>query len=174
MTKVNGFQCKAISTRSSILDIADVPDPPLITIFGKVIFNLMQATVILFNLIAIYGRSYLNGCFGLLTKIKNGSGTSFTMRIFCMVFSYKCSLFNILSIDEVPMLHIFSFWRYQAKCIVKSLFRQLMTSESVRFIVDHPLKQWPTGKKWGEDRKTKNWISREWKELFRWNKKPFP
>ena len=37
MTKVKGFQCKAIPTKSSILDIADVPDPPLTTIFGKVI-----------------------------------------------------------------------------------------------------------------------------------------
>ena len=60
VTKVNGFQCKAISTKSSILDIADVPDPPLITIFIKVIFSLTQATVILFNLITIYGRRYLN------------------------------------------------------------------------------------------------------------------
>ena len=60
-TKVNGFQCKAIAIKSSILDIAGIPDPPLITIFGKVTFSLMQATVISFNLIAIYGRSYLYG-----------------------------------------------------------------------------------------------------------------
>ena len=59
-TKVNGFQYKAIATNSSILNIAGVPDPPLITIFGKVTFNLMQAAVILFNLIAIYGRSCLS------------------------------------------------------------------------------------------------------------------
>ena len=30
--KVNGFQCKAIVTKSSILDIAGVPYPPLIRI----------------------------------------------------------------------------------------------------------------------------------------------
>ena len=59
-TKVNGFQRKAVATKSFILDIADVPDPPLITIFGKVTFNLTQVTVILFNLIAIYGRRYLS------------------------------------------------------------------------------------------------------------------
>ena len=60
-SEVNGFQCKTIATKSSILDIADVLDPPLTSIFGKVIFNLTQATnVILFNLIAIYGRSYLS------------------------------------------------------------------------------------------------------------------
>ena len=58
MIKVNGFQGEATTTKSSILDTADVPDPPLITIFGKVTFDLMQAAVISFNLIAIYGRSY--------------------------------------------------------------------------------------------------------------------
>ena len=50
-TKVGGFLCKAVSAKSSILDIADVPDPSLITKFGKVTFNLTQATIILFNLI---------------------------------------------------------------------------------------------------------------------------
>ena len=53
--KVNGFQCKAIAIKSSILDIAGISDPLLITIFGKVIFSLMQVTVVLFNLMAIYG-----------------------------------------------------------------------------------------------------------------------
>ena len=46
--KINSFHCKAIATRRSILDIVRVPDPPppppplLITIFGKVTFNLTQ------------------------------------------------------------------------------------------------------------------------------------
>ena len=56
--KVNQCQCKAASTKSSILDVADVPDPPLISIFGKVTFNL---AVILFSLIAVYRRSDLYG-----------------------------------------------------------------------------------------------------------------
>ena len=59
-TKVKGCQCKDIETRNSTLDISGVPDTPLITIFGKVIFNLTQATVVSFNLIAIYGRSYVH------------------------------------------------------------------------------------------------------------------
>ena len=57
-TKVNGFQCKAIATKSSILHITEVPDPLLITIFGKVIFNVTQETIISFNLIAIYEISF--------------------------------------------------------------------------------------------------------------------
>ena len=40
--KVNSFQCKAIATKRSVLDIARVPDPPLITTFGKVTFDLTQ------------------------------------------------------------------------------------------------------------------------------------
>ena len=53
-TEVNGFQCKAIATKRSVLDIAGIPDPLRIITFGKVIFRLMQVTVILFNLMAIY------------------------------------------------------------------------------------------------------------------------
>ena len=57
--KVNCFYCKAIATKSSILDTAGVSHSSLITIFGKITFNLTQATVTLFNLIAIYGGSFL-------------------------------------------------------------------------------------------------------------------
>ena len=70
-TKVNGFQCKAIAINSSILDIADAPDPPLITIIGKVTFNLTQANVTLFNLIAVYGRSYLYGNYEIIFLPEN-------------------------------------------------------------------------------------------------------
>ena len=44
---------------------------------------------------------------------------------------------------------------------------------TLRLIFDHPLKQWPAGRKRGKDRNTKNWISQDGKELFRWNKKYF-
>ena len=71
------------------------------------------------------------------------------------------------------MSHLFFFSRYQTKCVIEFLFRQLMTSWTLRFIFDHPLKQWPTGRKRGKDRNTKIWISSERKELFRWNKKHF-
>ena len=50
-----------------MLNIVDIPYPPLITIFSKVIFNLTQATVILFNLIAIYGRSYLDDNYEIIS-----------------------------------------------------------------------------------------------------------
>ena len=37
--------------------------------------------------------------------------------------------------------------------------------------MDQPIKQWLTGEKREEDKNTNIWISREQKELFRWNKK---
>ena len=75
--------------------------------------------------------------------------------------------------DKVSMSHILFFSKYQTKCVIKFLFRQLMTSKVFRFFLDQPLKQWLTEKERGEDKNTKNWISQERKELFRWNKKHF-
>ena len=52
--------------------------------------------------------------------------------------------------DKVSMSHLISFLRYQTKCIIKFLFRQLMTSKTLRFILDQALKQWLTWRKRGE------------------------
>ena len=51
--RVKGSHYKAITTRSFVGDIAGIPNPPLITTFGKLIFNLMQKIVVSLNLIAI-------------------------------------------------------------------------------------------------------------------------
>ena len=75
--------------------------------------------------------------------------------------------------DKVLMSYLFSFSRYQTKCVIKFLFRQLMTSQILGFIFDQSLKQWLTGGNRGEDRNTKILISQERKELFRLNKKHF-
>ena len=48
------------------------------------------------------------------------------------------------------MSQLISFSRYQAKCVIKFLFRQLMTSENLRFIFDQPPKLWLTGRKRGK------------------------
>ena len=57
--------------------------------------------------------------------------------------------------DKVSTSYLFSFLRYQTKCGTKFLFRQLMTSETLRFILEQPLKQWLIGRKRVEDRITK-------------------
>ena len=97
----------------------------------------------------------------------------FLLCIYCMTFLQKCSLSDTPYMDKVSMSNLFSFSTYQTKCVAKLLFRQLMTSWTLRFIFDHPRKQWPTGRKRGKDRNRKNQISREWKEFSRWNKKHF-
>ena len=48
-----------------------------------------------------------------------------------------------------------------------------MVSQTLRFILDQSLKQGLAGRKRGEDENTTIWISREQKELSRWNKKRF-
>ena len=58
--------------------------------------------------------------------------------------------------------------------IIKLLFRQMMTSKTLRFFLNQPLNELLTGKKRGEDENTEIWISPEQTELFRWNKKHFP
>ena len=65
------------------------------------------------------------------------------------------------------MPYLFSFSGYQTKCVIRFLFRQLTTSQTLRFIFDHPPKQWLTVRKRGKERNTKNRISREPEELFR-------
>ena len=57
------------------------------------------------------------------------------------------------------MSHFISFSRYQTKCGIKFLFRQLMMSKTLRFFLNQLLKQWLTGAKRGEDENTKMLIS---------------
>ena len=57
---------KAFIVKGSTLDNPDVPDLPMVTTFDKVIFSLMQTTVISFNLIAIYGERYLYGNYEII------------------------------------------------------------------------------------------------------------
>ena len=57
--------------------------------------------------------------------------------------------------NEVSMPYLFFFLRYQTKYVIKFLFRQLMTSQTLRFIFHQPLKQWLAERKRGEDGNTK-------------------
>ena len=58
--------------------------------------------------------------------------------------------------DKVSTSHLISFPRYQTKCVIKFLFRQMMTSETLGFFLNQPLMQWLTGKNRGEEENTKN------------------
>ena len=64
---------------------------------------------------------------GYLAKLKRDVRLAFGAH-FLHDFSIKCSLYNTLSRVTVSMSHLISFSRYQAKYVIKFLFRPLMTS----------------------------------------------
>ena len=64
---------------------------------------------------------------GYLPKFERGLGPAFAAH-FLHDFSLKCSLSDTPSMEKVSMSYIFSFSRYQTKCVIEFLFRQLMTS----------------------------------------------
>ena len=54
--------------------------------------------------------------------------------------------------DKVSMPYLFSFSRYQTKCVIKFLFAVI---DVINFILDQALKHWLTGIKRGEYGNTK-------------------
>ena len=114
-----------------------------------------------------------NVCFGLFSKIKKESGTSF----WCI-----CSAWFFHK--NVPYLILYHWKKFQCHTLFPSQDMKQNTLLSsyldccwrhklLRFFLDQLLKQSLTGRTRGEDENTKIWISRERKELFRWNKKHF-
>ena len=87
---------------------------------------------------------------GYLAKLEWGLRLAFGAH-FLHDFSVKCSVFNTLSMDKVSMSQRISFSRCQTKCVIKFLFRQLMTSKTLRFLLNQLLKQWLTEKKREEE-----------------------
>ena len=88
----------------------------------------------------------------------------FSIKMFLIWYSYNGQSSNV-----TPY-----FLRKISKCVIRLLLPQLMMSWILRFFLDQPLKEWLTGRKRGKDKNTKTWISRERKDLFRWNKKHLP
>ena len=88
---------------------------------------------------------------GYLSKLKRGLGLAFGAHF---LHGFFMQIYNSLSSDKVPMSYLFYFSRYQTKYVIKFLFRQLMTSLTLRFIFNHPLEQWPRGE-WEVVRNTK-------------------
>ena len=112
-----------------------------------------------------------NGCFGLFTKIKRRCGTGFWCTFSAWFFHKNIFYLTLYQRAKFQCHASFPSQDIKKNCVIKFLFRQLMISQTIRFILDQPLKQWLTGRKRGEDGNTKIWISPERKELFRGNKK---
>ena len=91
--------------------------------------------IILFQNILFY-KEFIACCisFGLFTIINKGLGLAFVVY-FPHDFSKKCSLLNTPWIDNISMKYLFFlFSRYQTKCEIKFIFRQLTTSWTLGFI----------------------------------------
>ena len=69
----------------------------------------------------IFKKNFLHvmAVLGYLPKLKRGLGLAFG-ALFWHNFSIKM-LLNTLSMDEVTMSYLFSFPRYQAKCVINPL-----------------------------------------------------
>ena len=61
-----------------------------------------------------------------LAELNRGLGLAFGAH-FLHDFTIKYSVFNTLSMDKVSMSKLISFSSYETKCVIKLLFRQLMT-----------------------------------------------
>ena len=81
----------------------------------------------------------------------------FSIKMFFIWYSIYGQGFNVIP---------FFLVRISKKCVIEFLFRQLIMSWTLRFIFDHPPKQWPTGRKRGKGRNTKKWISWERKRFL--------
>ena len=75
--------------------------------------------------------------------------------------------------DGVSISHLISFSDIKQNVLLSPHLNRLWHHKLWDFFINQPLKQWLTGEKRGEDENTKIRISRERKELFRWNKKHF-
>ena len=89
---------------------------------------------------------------------------------------------------KVSMSYLFSFSRYQTKCVLQLLFRQLMTSWALRFISDHLLSNgWHAEKEGRTEIQKSEYLENEkssleeiksifhsfWRAIIRWKNKHF-
>ena len=97
---------------------------------------------------------------GYLPKLKRGLGLAFSCIfsawIFCMNFPLKCCSFNTLPLYKIYMSYLFTFSRYQRKCVIKFLFRQLMTSPTFKIYPQSPSKAMAEREKKRRRKKYKN------------------
>ena len=90
---------------------------------------------------------------------------------------FQCHAFFLsLDIKQVVTLssYLDNWWRMNFKIYfwsTKAVDKTETCLITYYITFNHSQKQWVTGKKEGKDANTKNWISQERKEFFRWNKK---
>ena len=100
-------------------------------IFGITLHYIIKLGQIIYNRLGNFFKNFMHAMtvLGYLAKLIKVSGANFWCT-FSAWFFYKNVpfLFNSLSMDKVSMSYLISFSRFQTKCIIKFIFRQLMTS----------------------------------------------
>ena len=83
-------------------------------------------------------------------RISKESGISFWYTFSAWFFQKIVAHIILYQLIKLQCQTFLSFSRYWRKSLIKFSLRQLMTSWTLRFIFDQPLKQQPTRKKRGE------------------------
>ena len=109
----------------------------------------------------------------LFWVIYQKSGTSFWCTFSAWFFKENVLYLILFQRIKFECHTFFPFDDIKQNLLLSSYLDKWWRYKLFRFIFDHLLKQWPTGRKRGEEGNTKIWISRERKELSRWNKKHF-
>ena len=105
-----------------------------------------------------------NGCFGLYTKTKKWSDTSFWCSISAWFLHKKCFYYILYQLTKFQC-HIFFPSKDIKQNVIKYPYLENYWYHQLRFIFDYPLKQWPIWKK-----KRGRWKYKkleEWNEVFR-------
>ena len=95
--------------------------------------------------------SCMQWLFWVVYDNKKGIWDQLLMQISCMIFPLKYFLFNALSIIKDSMPYLFSFLRYQIKCVIKFLFRQLMVLSTFEIYLGSSSRAMADREKKGED-----------------------
>ena len=97
------------------------------TKFGQITYNQQRNFSELFDnpfskYLIFKNISNMQWLFWIIYQNQKGVRDQLLVHIFCMTFPWKCSLFNTLSTEKASMSYLFSFSRYQTKCVRKFLF----------------------------------------------------
>ena len=117
------------------------------------------------NILLLKDDLECNGCLGLFTKIMKRCGTSFCC--ICSVwFFHKIFFYLILHLWTTFQCHTFFPSQDSKQNVFLSSYLDNWWCQTLRFIFDHHLKQWPTERKRGKDGNRKIWLSRKRKSFF--------
>ena len=107
-----------------------------------------------------------NDCVWLFIKIKKESGTSFVCTFSASFFHKNVTYSRLYQLIKFQCHTFFPSQDIKQNMLLSS-YLDNSWHRKFNIFFDHPLKQWPTERKKGDDENTQIWIFRERKELLR-------